>query len=111
MKLRKIIAAAAAVAIPVIGVAGAHAASAEPNTTPAPKASCTWNGATTSDGGTHTETGAGGWSKYKCDNGTWVLVGSCSGNCNPPPPKTNPTNPKGAATLPGVTSAQAVQAR
>jgi hypothetical protein len=74
-----------------------------PETSPSPaaptaqKASCTGKNETTSDGGTDTETGAGGWSKYKCNNGWWELQASCSGNCNPPPPKTDSPDPKGGA--------------
>ncbi len=96
---RKAIATLALVALPVVGALGMQPASAEDNA-PAPKASCTWGGVTTSDGGTHTETGPGGWSKYKCVNGSWVLDSSCSGNCNPPPPKVNPKLPKTVAVAP-----------
>ena len=93
-KVRGFIAAMALVAVPVVGIISAHTASAEPNDT-TPKASCTWNGQTTSDGGYHTETSGTSWAKYKCVNGTWVKESSCDGNCNPPPPKVNPTtNPK-----------------
>lgn len=91
--IRGIVAAAAAIAIPVIGIATAQSAMAEPNNSPAPKASCTWNGQTTSDGGYHTETSGTSWAKYKCVDGTWVKESSCDGNCNPPPPKVNPTDP------------------
>ncbi len=90
---RKAIATLALVALPVVGALGMQPASAEDNA-PAPKAACTWDGVSTSDGGTHTTTSGSGWSKYRCDNGTWVLIGSCSGNCNPPPPKVNPKTPK-----------------
>jgi hypothetical protein len=106
-KVRGIIAAMAAIAIPVMGIGSAQTAMAEPNTTTTPKASCTWGGATTSDGGYHTETSGSSWAKYKCVDGTWVKESSCDGNCNPPPPKTNPTGgPK--FDLPGrvLTSAQ-----
>lgn len=96
-----IVAAAAAIAIPVLGLVGAQSAAAEPVQPTAPKASCTWNGQTTSDGGYHTETSGSSWAKYKCVDGTWVKESSCDGNCNPPPPKTNPTTPKGGVfTLP-----------
>ena len=91
-KVRGIIAAMAAVAIPFIGLVGAQSAMAQPNDT-TPKASCTWNGQTTSDGGYHTETSGTSWAKYKCVDGTWVKESSCDGNCNPPPPRTAPTNP------------------
>jgi hypothetical protein len=91
----RIVAAMAAVAIPVIGILGAASAAAEPVSPQQPKASCTWNGQTTSDGGYHTETSGSSWAKYKCVDGTWVKESSCDGNCNPPPPKTNPTGTKG----------------
>ena len=106
-KVRGIIAAvASAVAIPVISIVGAQTAAAQPTQPPAPtppKASCTWKGVPTSDGGTHTETSGKDWAKYKCENGSWVLVGSCTGNCNPPPPKTDSSDPKGGApaSVPG----------
>ena len=90
----RIVAATAAIAIPVIGILGAATAAAQPVDTQ-PKASCTWNGQTTSDGGYHTETSGTSWAKYKCVDGTWVKESSCDGNCNPPPPKTNPTGTKG----------------
>ena len=93
-KFRGFIAALALVAIPVMGIISAQTATAEPNDT-TPKASCTWNGQTTSDGGYHTETSGTSWAKYKCVNGTWVKESSCDGNCNPPPPRVNPgNNPK-----------------
>jgi hypothetical protein len=95
LRVRRFIAAIAALAIPVLGIASAQTAMAEPNNNPAPKASCTWNGQTTSDGGYHTETSGSSWAKYRCDNGTWVKESSCDGNCNPPPPKVNPTTPPG----------------
>ena len=104
-KVRGIIAAIAAVAIPVIGIVGAQTATAEPNDT-TPKASCTWNGQTTSDGGYHTETSGTSWAKYKCVNGTWVKESSCDGNCNPPPPRTNPGNIKGGLPTRVLESAQ-----
>jgi hypothetical protein len=105
--VRGIVAAVAAVAIPVIGIVGAQSASAEPNTSTTPKASCTWNGATTSDGGYHTETSGSSWAKYKCVDGTWVKESSCDGNCNPPPPKVNPTtNPKAGLPSRVLDSAQ-----
>lgn len=91
-KVRGFIIAVAAIAIPVMGIASAQSAMAQPNTD-TPKASCTWGGQTTSDGGYHTETSGTSWAKYKCVNGTWVKESSCDGNCNPPPPKTNPPNP------------------
>ena len=94
MKTRKIIALVALATTPFIGAAAMQSANAEPNNTPAPKASCTWNGATTSDGGYHTETSGTSWAKYKCVNGTWVKESSCDGNCNPPPPLTTPTTTK-----------------
>jgi hypothetical protein len=90
----QIVAAIAAVGIPVIGILGAATAAAQPVDSQ-PKASCTWNGQTTSDGGYHTETSGTSWAKYKCVDGTWVKESSCDGNCNPPPPKTNPTGTKG----------------
>jgi len=92
-KVRGFIAATAMVAIPFMGIVSAQTAMAQPNDT-TPKASCTWNGQTTSDGGYHTETSGTSWAKYKCVNGTWVKESSCDGNCNPPPPRTAPTNPK-----------------
>ncbi|MDT5014423.1 MAG: hypothetical protein QOD39_583 [Mycobacterium sp.] len=92
-KVRGFIAAMAAIAIPVMGIVSAQTAMAEPNQPTTPKASCTWGGQTTSDGGYHTETSGSSWAKYKCVDGTWVKDSSCDGNCNPPPPKTNPTNP------------------
>jgi hypothetical protein len=80
-KVRRIIAAIAAVTIPVIGIVGAQTAAAEPpKTQPAPpRRSCTWNGQATSDGGYHTETSGSSWAKYKCDNGSWVKEASCTG--------------------------------
>jgi hypothetical protein len=101
-KVRRIIAAMAAVTIPIIGIVGAQTAAAEPpKTQPAPpKASCTWNGQTTSDGGYHTETSGSSWTKYKCENGSWVKDSSCTGNCGPPPPKTDSSDPKGGAPAP-----------
>jgi hypothetical protein len=92
-KVRGFIAATAIIAIPFMGIVSAQTAMAEPNTSPAPKASCTWGGVTTSDGGYHTETSGTNWAKYKCVDGTWVKESSCDGNCNPPPPRTAPTNP------------------
>src|SRR5882757_1318014 len=84
-KVRRIIAAMAAVTIPIIGIVGAQSAAAEPpKTQPAPpKASCTWNGQTTSDGGYHTETSGSSWTKYKCENGSWGKDSSCTGNRGP----------------------------
>jgi hypothetical protein len=98
-KVRGFIAAMAVVAIPVIGIIGAQTAMAQP-IQDTPKASCSWNGVTTSDGGYHTVTSGTSWAKYKCVNGTWVKDSSCDGNCNPPPPRTNPVNPKGGLPLP-----------
>lgn len=106
-KVRGLVAAIAAIAIPVMGIASAQTALAEPNNQPAPKASCTWNGQTTSDGGYHTETSGTSWAKYKCVDGTWVKESSCDGNCNPPPPKVNPTtNPKAGLPTAVLNSAQ-----
>jgi hypothetical protein len=105
-KVRGFIVAIAAIAIPVMGIASAQTAMAEPNQTETPKASCTWGGQTTSDGGYHTETSGSSWAKYKCVNGTWVKESSCDGNCNPPPPKTNPTDPKFGLPSRVLTSAQ-----
>lgn len=105
-KIRGFIVAMAAIAIPLVGMAGAQTATAEPNNQPAPKASCTWAGQTTSDGGYHTETSGSSWAKYKCVDGTWVKESSCDGNCNPPPPKVNPTTNPRAGLPTGVLSGQ-----
>ena len=69
-------------ALLLAGAVGAVSqASAQPNTS-TPKASCTWDGKTTSDGGTHNEyvstnkDGTKNYKQYKCNNGSWEYTGT-----------------------------------